>query len=69
MLVSGSWGGATVSLRAVDPVSGAVTVPQPPVVFGDDEDMCDFDVSPDGRVIVFSRTSRKGNVWKWVGRF
>ena len=69
MFVSGLWGGAAVSVRIVDPVSGAVTVPSPPIVFGDDEYMCDFDLSADGRVLAFSRTSRKGNIWKWVGRF
>ena len=69
MLVSGSWGGTAVSVRVVDPVTGAVTIPNPPVVFGEDEDMCDFDASPDGRTLVYARTSRKGNIWRWSGRF
>jgi Tol biopolymer transport system component len=69
MLVSGSWGGATLSVRAVDPVSGAATALNPPVVLGDDGDMCDFDVSPNHRLLTFARTVRKGNIWKWFGRF
>jgi len=69
MLVSGSWGGATVSVRIVNPVSGTVTTPNPPVVFGDDENMCDFDVSPDDRMLAFGRTTRMGNIWKLYGRF
>jgi Tol biopolymer transport system component len=69
MLVSGSWGGVTLSVRAVDPATGEATALNPPAVLGDDGDMCDFDVSPDGRLLAFARTSRKGNIWKWFGRF
>jgi hypothetical protein len=46
-----------------------VTIPRPPVVFGDEPDMCDFDRSQDGRFVVFTRSARRGNIWKWVGQF
>jgi len=69
LLVSGKWGGVTVSLRVVDAMSGAPATTRPPVIFGDAADMCDFDVSADERTLVFTRTSGRGNVWKWVGRF
>ena len=69
MMVSGSWGAATVSVRFVDPVSGTITVPVPPIVFGDDPAMCDFDVDATRQRVVFSRVTRTGNIWKLDGRF
>jgi len=69
MMVSGAWGAATVSVRFVDPVSGTITVPVPPIVFGDDPAMCDFDVDATRQRVVFSRVTRTGNIWKLDGRF
>ena len=69
MLVSGSWGAATLSVRFVDPRSGTVTVPTPPIVFGDDPAMCDFDADTTGGRVVFSRVTRTGNIWKLTGQF
>jgi hypothetical protein len=69
MMVSGSWGAATLSVRFVDPLTGTVTVPVPPIVFGDDPAMCDFDVDATGERVVFSRVTRTGNIWKSSGRF
>jgi len=55
-------GAATVSVRFVDPVSGTITVPVPPIVFGDDPAMCDFDVDATRQRVVFSRVTRTGNI-------
>jgi Tol biopolymer transport system component/serine/threonine protein kinase len=69
MMVSGSWGAATLSVRYVDPLTGTVTVPSPPIVFGDDQAMCDFDVDMTRGRVVFGRVTRTGNIWKLNGRF
>lgn len=69
MLVSGTWGGTTLSVRSINPQTGVVTVPAPPIVFGDDLAMCDFDVDLAQGRIAFSRVTRKGNIWKLNGRF
>ena len=69
MMVSGSWGAATLSARYVDPHTGAVTVPSPPIVFGDDPAMCDFDVDMKHKRVAFGRVTRTGNIWKLNGRF
>jgi len=69
MMVSGSWGAARLSVRLVDPLSGTVTTPVPPIVFGDDPEMCDFDVDTARGRVVFCRVTRTGNIWKLNGRF
>jgi Tol biopolymer transport system component len=69
MVVSGMWGAATLSARFVNPLTREVTVPSPPIVFGDDPAMCDFDVDPAHGQIAFSRVTRNGNIWKLNGRF
>jgi hypothetical protein len=69
MVVSGTWGAATLSARLVNPDTRAVTPPAPPIVFGEDLAMCDFDVDLAHGRVVFSRVTRKGNVWKLNGRF
>jgi Tol biopolymer transport system component len=69
MMVSGSWGAATLSVRSVDPLTRAVTVPSPPIVFGDDLAMCDFDVDMKHGRVAFGRVTRTGNIWKLNGRF
>jgi Tol biopolymer transport system component len=69
MLISGTWGGATLSVRTINPQTGVVTIPTPPVVFGDDLAMCDFDFDIVHGRIAFSRVTRKGNIWKLDGRF
>ncbi len=69
MMVSGLWGSASVSVRFVDPRTGAVTVPAPPIVFGDDAAMCDFDVDTTQGRVVFCRAARTGNIWKLNGQF
>jgi Tol biopolymer transport system component len=69
MMVSGSWGASTLSVRVVDPLTGTITVPMPPIVFGDDPAMCDFDVDAARGRVVFGRVTREGNIWKLDGRF
>jgi Tol biopolymer transport system component len=69
MMVSGSWGAATLSARYVDPLTRAVTVPSPPIVFGDDMAMCDFDVDMTHGRVTFGRVTRTGNIWKLNGQF
>ena len=69
MMVSGSWGAATLSVRYVDPLTRAVTVPSPPIVFGDDPAMCDFDVDMTNGRVTFGRVTRTGNIWKLNGSF
>ena len=69
MVVSGSWGAATLSVRYVDPLTLVVTVPSPPIVFGDDMAMCDFDVDMTHGRVAFGRVTRTGNIWKLNGRF
>ncbi len=69
MMVSGSWGAAKLSVRLVDPLTGTVTTPVPPIVFGEDQAMCDFDVDAARGRVVFCRVTRTGNLWKLNGRF
>jgi Tol biopolymer transport system component len=69
MLVSGLWGASVLSVRFVDPLTRQVTVPAPPIIFGDDPAMCDFDVDATRERVVFSRITRTGNLWKLSGRF
>jgi Tol biopolymer transport system component len=69
MLVSGLWGTAMLSARFVNPETGQVTLPTPPIVFGDDPAMCDFDVDAARGRVVFSRVTRTGNLWKLSGQF
>jgi Tol biopolymer transport system component len=64
MVVAGTWGGHTLSLRLVDPATGRATPLVPPVVLGDDPAACDFDIDLDRRLAVFARsTTRLGNIW------
>jgi len=69
MLVSGLWGASVLSVRFVNPLTRQVTVPVPPIVFGDDPAMCDFDVDAKCERVVFGRVTRTGNLWKLSGRF
>jgi Tol biopolymer transport system component len=69
MMVSGGWGAATLSVRYVDPFSGTITVPVPPIVFGYDKEMCDFDVDMTHGLVAFGRVTRTGNLWRLDGQF
>jgi Tol biopolymer transport system component len=63
LLVSGLFEHPAVSLRAFDPRTLQRVPLAPPIVFGDDDDLVDFDVSVDGRRLVFSRSRRLGNLF------
>ena len=62
-MVSGTWGRDDISLRRVSPENGASTPFVPPVVFGSQSRPAFFDVSSDGRLLVYSREEYGGNVW------
>ena len=63
ILVSGTWGEDRISLRRVFPDSRVPTQLNPPVVFGSLEFLATFDVSLDGRLLLFSHEDVKGNIW------
>ena len=63
LLVSGAWGRAgRLVLREVNPIDGKDNALVPPVLLGDNLDLYDFDVSPDGRYLALSRNDVKGNL-------
>ncbi len=63
LLVSGTWGEDTFSLRSVSVAGGLPRVLTPPIVFGGKEALAIFDVSSDGRLLVFPQEIFVGNVW------
>ncbi len=63
LLVSGWWGGRSVTLMRV-PVEGARPEPLPhPIELGDTSDAILFNLSPDGRWVVFDERQSRGHVW------
>jgi Tol biopolymer transport system component len=62
MVVGGTWGGPTLSLRLVDPATGASTAFDPPLVIGDEPAMCDFDIDLDRKLALFGRKSGQGHI-------
>jgi len=60
--VSGRWGETTLSLRIVDVATGALRVPAPPILFSNSIGP-DFDISRDGRTVVFARQDLRGDLW------
>jgi hypothetical protein len=67
LLVSGGWGrAARLVLREVDLQDGKDYALLPPVLFGDNETLYDFDVSRDGRWIALSREDIRGNLCSLV---
>jgi eukaryotic-like serine/threonine-protein kinase len=63
ILVSGTWGEDRNSLRRVFPDTQVATPLTPPVVFGSLEFLATFDVSLNGRLLIFSHEDVKGNIW------
>ena len=64
LFVSGSWQEGQVSLRRVDPDTGAITRFDPPVVIGHPSGYPVFDVSScDGRFVALSRNAWAGDIW------
>jgi Tol biopolymer transport system component len=63
LLASGLWGGSTMTIRSVSLETGE-TVPLSPVVdFGSADSPGMFDVSADGRWVVYPYEEDKGDVW------
>jgi TolB protein len=68
--VSGTWEGSTVALRRLDPSTGESAALDPPLFFGrpDEADVVgDFDLSRDGRLLVFSQEETRGDIWLLEG--
>lgn len=63
LFVSGFWGGDWVTLRRVDPTDGSTTPLAFPVVFGQDPGNIDFDLSMDGRLLVFTKEEIRSDIW------
>ncbi|MFO7692626.1 MAG: protein kinase [Vicinamibacterales bacterium] len=64
LLVLGGWGKAeALVLKDVDPADGTAREVVPSPVFGRDLTLYDFDISADGRWLVFSREEVRGNLW------
>jgi Tol biopolymer transport system component len=63
LIVSGTWGQGTMTLRRVSPGTGASTPIVPPVIFGLEFAPALFDVSAAGRLVVYSRSEYSGNIW------
>jgi Tol biopolymer transport system component len=63
LLVSGNWRTSRDSLRKASVHDGRVTSFVPEIVFGIQTPFHNFDVSPDGRLICYTRQERKGSIW------
>jgi Tol biopolymer transport system component len=68
LLVSGSWGGPTVSLRLVSLASGEVRNLERPVVFGPSSAIGDFDAAADGSFLAFVLEQTRGDIWLMEAR-
>ncbi len=66
MVVSGTWGERVLSLRFVDPKTGAATQLAPPVTLGDDYAACDFDIDIGQGVVAFARKKGDGHLWTYT---
>jgi eukaryotic-like serine/threonine-protein kinase len=69
LFASGGWGRSSrLVLREIRPDDGSVREVVPPVVFGRDIELYDFDISADGRWLVMSRGEVRGNLWSLTAR-
>lgn len=63
LVVAGNWGTPRVELRRV-PVAAGPGVPfDPPIIFGDEGASGSFDLSADGRILAYLRTTKVGDIW------
>ncbi len=62
LIVSGKWGEEDISLRRVRPADGRDGEPIPGILLRR-EAYSDFDASPDGKWLAFSREERRGDLW------
>jgi Tol biopolymer transport system component/predicted Ser/Thr protein kinase len=64
ILASGSWGNDSFTLRRISPEDGSYVSTEPIVTFGSKMAAATFfDVSEDGRLLVFCREETRANVW------
>jgi Tol biopolymer transport system component/predicted Ser/Thr protein kinase len=62
LFVSGGWD-SWVTLRQYDLLSGRRISLDPPIRFGQNPALIDFDISPDGRIVAFGRDELRGDIW------
>jgi Tol biopolymer transport system component len=64
LFVSGLFGKPLLSLLKVDPADSRASPVDLKIVFGENADLIDFDLSDDGRLLLFSRNvTRTGDIW------
>jgi TolB protein len=63
ILVSGKWGGEIFSLKRVSLSGATVSWPDPDIVFGSNMAAAFFDISGNGKFIVYSKEDIKANIW------
>jgi Tol biopolymer transport system component len=63
VLVCGSWGEDRVSLKRAFPDGRPPEPLSPPLIFGSLEFLATFDVSLNGRLLIFSHEEVKGDIW------
>lgn len=63
LFISGSWGEDRVSLRRVSPEGGTIEPIDPPIIFSPGPALGTFDISLDGRFLLFPRENNRGNIW------
>jgi Tol biopolymer transport system component len=64
LFVSGLFGKPFLSLLKVDPADSRASPVDLKIVFGENTDLIDFDLSDDGRLLLFSRdVTRTGDIW------
>ncbi len=63
VIVNGTWRAGPLALRMVDPVTLAVTAPNPPVIIGGPSAVDSFNISFDGRLVVFAKPVWSGDLW------
>lgn len=63
LLVCGTWGGERYALQRVSPVDGAVTAFEPACDLGPGGTLPIFDVSEDGRRLVYDFDEPRGDIW------
>jgi Tol biopolymer transport system component len=68
LFVSGGWGASRLVLKDVSPDDGTVREIVPPVAFGRDLKLYDFDISADGLWLVMSREEVRGDLWSLTAR-
>jgi len=63
LLVTGTWGSRTVSLKRLAPATAETAAFEPRVDLGDAEALGDFDLSRNGFLLAFVRYEKRGDVW------